>query len=81
MTKVYQTRNDGEILAAYEYGIKFDIHGTFLKFGEIAFPVECLEDLGDPALTDAIQQAAKEFVLEKMIITIRPIGDDDYVPE
>lgn len=72
------TLDDGaEIETTWEYGIKMNMYGTFIHLGEMALPVECLEDLNDPGLYEIALQAAKEMIMEHLIVTIRPIGDDE----
>lgn len=79
---MYNVTPDGaELVSCWQYGIKVDIQGTFYHLGDMALPIECLEDLNDPGLYEIALQSAEEFIKEHLIITIRPVDEDDYYDE
>lgn len=69
--------SDTTVELAFEYGIKITHMGKFISFGMMGLPEECMEDANLPETLEGMQEAAKEMILENLIITIKPIGDDD----
>lgn len=68
-----------EVESVWEYGIKFshDETGEFIYLGNVALPVESLEDANCPELIEAIQDLVEELIMENIITVIRPMTDED----
>jgi hypothetical protein len=74
-----QESQNPDVALVYEYGIKLDGHmSEFIPLGIMALPLESLEDLGTPELTEGFQQADEEMIMNSLVIVIRPLpGDED----
>lgn len=74
----YLTPDNDGIVGVWEYGIKIGgVYGEFLHLGIISLPIDDLDEANSPEVIQAIQEMAKQFVLDNIIVTIRPLDSEE----